>query len=83
MKKLPKSVRRRLAAKAEISARRAETAPVIVQTVDGWAVHSPHGAALAGPFATNSEAWRALDRLDTQHLAMEDANRRIRTAFSE
>jgi hypothetical protein len=55
----------------------------IVQTDAGWIVQAPDGSTVAGPFPTNGEAWRALDRLDEKHLAMVDASRRIRVAFSE
>lgn len=55
----------------------------IVQTDDGWVVQASDLQIIAGPFPTNSEAWRALDRLDEKHLAMIDASRRIRVAFSE
>lgn len=55
----------------------------IVQTDDGWVVQAANLQIVAGPFATNGEAWRALDRIDDKHLAMVEANRRIKVAFSE
>lgn len=66
MSRLPKSVRRRLAAKAKVRGQRAQTAPIVTQTPEGWTVNLPHGGVLAGPFATNAEAWRALDRIERQ-----------------
>lgn len=35
----------------------------VIQTGDGHVVLDPDGVTRAGPFATNDEAWRALDRL--------------------
>ena len=36
----------------------------IVRTDAGWVVQAGDLRVLAGPFATNSEAWRALDRIE-------------------
>ncbi len=72
MTKLPKSVRRRLAAKQEVIRAARKTAPVVAQAADGWIVHSPQGEVLAGPFPTNAEAWRALDRIERQPVSPQE-----------
>lgn len=38
----------------------------IVQTDAGWVVQAPDLRIVAGPFTTNAEAWRALDRIERQ-----------------
>lgn len=38
----------------------------IVRTDDGWVVQAADLRVIAGPFATNAEAWRALDRIERQ-----------------
>ncbi|MFC5421047.1 hypothetical protein ACFPOB_15930 [Bosea eneae] len=72
MTKLPKSVRRRLAAKQEVIRAARKTAPVVVQIDVGHVVRSPDGVVLAGPFATNAEAWRALDRIERQPVSPQE-----------
>lgn len=46
--------------------------PSIVQIDSGWIVQCGQGAVLAGPFATNAEAWRALDRLERQPISPQE-----------
>jgi hypothetical protein len=43
--------------------------PSIVRIDDGWVVQCGQGAVLAGPFATNAEAWRVLDRLERKPVS--------------
>lgn len=39
------------------------------QIDEGWIVQCARGAMLAGPFASNGEAWRALDRLERKPVS--------------
>lgn len=55
----------------------------IIRIDAGWILQAPDGSIAAGPYLINSDAWRALDRLDYKHLAMVEASRRIKVAFSE
>ena len=54
----------------------------IIEAQDGFYVHT-NEQPVAGPFLTNSEAWKWLDKNDTEALRMEDARRRVSQAFSE
>lgn len=41
----------------------------VIQQQDGrYAVEARDGSRLAGPFPTNAEAWRALDRLNHEPI---------------
>jgi hypothetical protein len=44
----------------------------IVKTAEGWCVVDEQGVAIAGPFATNSEAWRAQDRMERQPVSPQE-----------
>jgi hypothetical protein len=40
----------------------------ILQGTDGWYIEYDDGITLAGPYDTNAEAWRALDRLNGEPI---------------
>jgi len=44
----------------------------VAQIDQGWIVQCARGAMLTGPFATNGEAWRALDRLERQPISPQE-----------
>ena len=54
----------------------------IIEAQDGFYVHTDE-QPVAGPFLTNSEAWKWLDRNDTEAIRMENTRRRVSQAFSE
>lgn len=47
-------------------------AMTIIRIDAGWIVQASDGSIAAGPFPTNAEAWRALDRIERQPVSPQE-----------
>jgi hypothetical protein len=55
---------------------------VALETNGLYYVLSTNGVTVAGPFRTNAEAWRWIDRADPEDADDDERRARIRRAFS-
>lgn len=62
--------------------REAGQKPVVCQEFDGWFVLKGMDA-VAGPFATNAEAWRWMDQHDAVAVDDEERRKRIGAAIGQ
>ncbi|CAB5219867.1 hypothetical protein UFOVP231_1 [uncultured Caudovirales phage] len=54
----------------------------VVAQEDVWVVLTSNGDQIAGPFPTQAEAWRWVDRNHWEDCEMESTRVRVREAFS-
>ena len=54
----------------------------VVAVEDIWVVLASNGDQIAGPFSTQAEAWRWVDRNDQQDNAATETYVRIRQAYA-